>query len=875
MNCDVVLDGFRDEYDFAVVRVGEAQGEPRAVAFIRNNPIPVVVVREGVRKILEENAVELPPADEGAGEERLWLIATPVFDDVAEVTLIDAAEREQGVWMGAKRTGIGDEPSSVFAQEDLFQGLHDAVAREVGERACRAWDSGVYPAGENAVIRYRVVFPARDREEAARLKAERLLICRLDHLGKRQASGVEVLEDAMVEGANGVVSRELTVSVTVPRDEATGCLWAWSRTLEDGAFRGLASWMLEPRLAWFAMVSASPQEDLGYDAWAREQGFAEAISDEREVEALEGMATKAQTEAADELEEGEDLPAAVLDDGATTPERADAQAAFAADDAELDLPHLTVLIAEDPEDERGHAPTRITDIPAPSPLDALRPRHSNAELIRTIASLREQSFQDFDVVWVPTGRPLGEAGVQGGSWRVVVGSGDVLEPSALERIACAAATEGTWLVYGDEDVCELVDGELRLCAARLKPRFSIDELYWGNGVGLPLAVSPALEAPFAKSAYDLALAAVEQGGVEGVAQLEGVLLHATRTRPFAIGASAESLQRHLRARGIAADVAYMETNVDDDPTRVPGGFLRVRYPRPEPCPLVSIVIPNKNHADYLRPCVESILERTLWPRFEVVVVENGSTDANILALYSELQERDRRVRVVSWVGKEFNYSSVVNRGVAKAKGSLICLLNNDTTVLDGEWLDELVGPLCREEVGVTGALLTFADGLVQHAGMVAVPSGGFGHLQQNLWPGKVADAPSEGADGYLMSLKRPVAYPMVTGACQAMSRALFDELGGYDEALAVGFNDGDFCLRAAASGKETLFVPYARLWHKEFGTRHRESDRARETLRGAREMTLMHERYPVIFERDPFLNAGLDPDSRYFRLDRPYEELEL
>ncbi len=878
MICDLVLDGFRDEYDFAVVRVRGVDRVPRVNAFLWGNPIPVVVVSEGVREILEANAVALPdgPRGKGGEGERFLLIATPVFDAVAEITIIDddgAAEDEQIYWMGGKRTGLGDEPSSVLAQPDLFQALHDAVAREVGERDCRAWDSGVYPAGPSVVIRYRVVLAARGAEEAARLEAEKLLVCRLNHVGERQRAGVEVLEDAMVERPGGERARELTVSVTIPRTEATGCLWVWSRVLGTGAFRPLASWMLAPRLAWFASVAASPEVDPGYDAWAREQGVAEALADEREVEALEGAPDASDAEAAEELAEGEDLSAAGLAE--ETPDGAEEAAQIAAEDAELGLPHLTVLIAEDPADERGHAPTKLADLPKPSPLEALRPHHANEALIRTISSLKEQSFQDFDVVWVPAGRSLGEAGAQNGTWRVVVGSGDVLEPSALERIACAAATEGTWLVYGDEDVYALEEGLSVLGAARLKPRFSVDELYWGNGVGLPVAVSPALDAPYAKSAYDLALAAVEQGGAEGVAQLEGVLLHAVRQRPFAIGASVASLQRHLDARGIAADVAYVETNVDDDPLRVPGGFLRVRYLRPDPCPLVSIIIPNKDHADYLRPCVESILEKTVWPAFEIVVVENGSTDEDILALYAELQERDPRVHVVSWMGREFNYSAVVNRGVAKARGSVICLLNNDTVVLDGEWLDELVGPLAREEVGITGALLTFADGLVQHAGMVAASSGGFGHMQQNLWPGEVGSSAAEGADGYLMSLKRPVAYPMVTGACQAMGRALFEELGGYDEELAVGFNDGDFCLRAAALGKSTLFVPYARLRHKEFGTRHRESDTAREAERGAREMAIMHERYPAIFERDPFLNAGLDPDSRYFRLNRPYEEWDL
>ncbi len=866
MICERVLEGFLDEYDFAVVRVRDVTCEPRVEACVWGNPIPVVVVREGVAALLAEHDVVV--SSEG---ELLWLIATPAFAVVADVVLIDEDENEWWTQMGERRVGRLDTPP---LDADLLLAFHDVTARTLGEDESRVWDSGVYPAGDSIVVRYRVVLAAGSASEAARLERERLTIAMLDPYGRRGHREVAILEDSMVEIEGDRLARELTVAAIVPADAGTGCLWVWSRVLGRGVFRGMADWMLRPRLSWFAMVSASPETDPGYDAWARERGFAEALSQEREIEALVGTAEEGDAEAARELADGSDLEGALVsaEADAADPELA----AGAAEDAELALPHLTVVIAEDPEAELGHGPTRLADIEAaPGPLSFLKPAPVNTALIRTISSLSEQSFQDFDVVWAPAERPLGAAGLENGTWRVIVGCGDVLEPGALERIACAAATGGTRLVYGDEDVCSLESGSPVLCGARLKPRFSVEELYWGNGLGLPLAISPEVAASDARSAYELALAALEQGGVEGVTQLEGVLSHAPRRRPFAQAASVDALARHLERRGIAADVAYVETNIDDDPEREPGGFLRVRYDRPEPCPLVSIIIPNRNHADYLRPCVESILEETVWPAFEVVIVENGSTDADILALYAELQEADPRVRVVSWTGREFNYSAVVNRGASKARGTYLCLLNNDTKVLDGEWLDELVGPLLREEVGVTGALLTFSDGLVQHAGMVAVPSGGFGHMQQNLWPGAVGSSPAEGDDGYLMTLKRPVAYPMVTGACQVMSKALFDELGGYDETLAVGFNDGDFCLRARALGKETLFVPYARLWHREFGTRQRESDSAAERERSARELAIMGKRYPGLFERDPFLNGALDPDNRYFRLDRPYEEMEL
>jgi GT2 family glycosyltransferase len=200
----------------------------------------------------------------------------------------------------------------------------------------------------------------------------------------------------------------------------------------------------------------------------------------------------------------------------------------------------------------------------------------------------------------------------------------------------------------------------------------------------------------------------------------------------------------------------------------------------------------------------------------------------------------------------------VNHGVSCSSGSLLVLLNNDTEVIEPAWIEEMAGCLMRPEVGVVGAKLLFGDGLIQHVGMVANPSGDNCHVCQNL----TRDA--HGA-GYAALL--PGDCSMVTGACQMVRRSLFDELGGYDERLAVGFNDADFCLRAGEAGHVVTVAAYALLHHREFSTRGREitDPRLRQRFLEEKAYTLL--RHPRFYaEGDPGLNPNVNGYSPYFEL---------
>lgn len=458
-----------------------------------------------------------------------------------------------------------------------------------------------------------------------------------------------------------------------------------------------------------------------------------------------------------------------------------------------------------------------------------------------------------------------------GTYVGLVGCGDVLEPDALWHVCAAIANDPKAdVLYTDED--QLTGSVVHDPLFKTFPNYG--KLYCHNYVGNLLVVSrwalermgrPSEEVA-AAFGYDLTLRAFEVArkkvhvpGVRYHRREEGSELAVVGTAD-AQGISARlavheagrrALASHLARRGIAAQV------LDG---ALPGTY-HVLYELADPRPLVSIVIPTCDHADLLRACVTSILAKSTYDPFEVVLVENNSVEDRTFALYDELCEADERVRVVTWrpVGREgFNYSALVNFGVSQATGELLVLLNNDTEVIEPAWLEELAGQLMRPEVGVVGAKLLFKDGLIQHVGMAANPDAFLCHVCQNL----TRDALGPG-----FAASMPGDYSMVTGACQMLRRSLFEQLGGYDEELAVGYNDADFCLRAIEAGWAVTVAAHAVLYHREFSSRGRESSDVRLKSRHMAERALFMRRHAAFLSQgDPALNPCLDPFGAYFNL---------
>lgn len=438
---------------------------------------------------------------------------------------------------------------------------------------------------------------------------------------------------------------------------------------------------------------------------------------------------------------------------------------------------------------------------------------------------------------------------------------DMLAPDALYEYAITVEQHpDTDLIYCDED---RFYKNHKHATPFFKPDYSPELLQAYNYITHFLCVSKAcvdkiglMDSAFnGAQDYDYTLRATECA--RRVSHVPRVLYHwrihegSTSANPesksYAKNAGLQAVKAHCERMGFKASVEC---------TDMPFAYRVVHDPRDWGC--VDIVIPTKDHSNLLCACVESILELSTYQNYRIIIVENGSVETETFACYERLQTADDRVRIVEWAG-EFNYSKIVNFGADQGDGSYILFLNNDTQVISPDFLDSMLG--CFEDggVGVVGAKLLYADGTVQHAGVGIGLLGSAAHLFTSL--------PAT-AGGYFERARSPQNLSAVTGACQLVSRAVYDEVGGYTEEFAIGYNDIDFCLKTRSAGYRTVYMPYALLSHFEFSSRGRDVKGARKR-RANQEAGLLHARWEYLFERgDPYLNPNLSKDSCYFALAR-------
>ncbi|MGH7859247.1 MAG: glycosyltransferase family 2 protein, partial [Candidatus Binatia bacterium] len=414
----------------------------------------------------------------------------------------------------------------------------------------------------------------------------------------------------------------------------------------------------------------------------------------------------------------------------------------------------------------------------------------------------------------------------------VVEAGDELSPEALAEAAAALLDDPEIdVLYTDED---RLDAAGRRHAPFFKPDWSPDYVLSENYVGRPLFLRRSLveevggfraECEGAHE-YDLLLRASERA--RKVAHLPKVLYHARSApspseEPFA-GAV---LRDALRRRGEDADV---------EEGLLPGTF-RVRR-RLAARPLVSMIVPFRDQAGLLRRCVESIHRTAGYEPWEAILVDNRSWQPETRALLARL-EGDPNCRIVAY-DREFNWAALNNWAARRCEGELLLFLNNDVEGLSHGWLEAMVEHAVRAEVAAVGARLFYPHGLVQHAGVIV----GVGLVAGHAFRFCPADRP-----GYRGMAKVVRNWSAVTGACMLVRRSVFEELGGFDEQLAVAYNDVDFCLRARARGYLVVYTPYAELVHHESMTRGVASDRP--------EQLEMAKRWPDLFSRDPYYNPNL------------------
>lgn len=446
------------------------------------------------------------------------------------------------------------------------------------------------------------------------------------------------------------------------------------------------------------------------------------------------------------------------------------------------------------------------------------------------------------------------ASAQGEQWVLLLRAGDELPAHALFWFAHGAARHpDATVLYADED--DLDAGQQR-CNPRFKPDWSWSHArstrFFGAAVVLraqALARAGGLGPDDARyGCYDAVLRvldAVREEGDPPVPHIPAVLLHRAAADAQGVDDWAmAAVGAHLARRGMAATV---------EP--VGAGCWRVRHPLPAQPPLVSIIVPTRDALALTRLCIDSVRRHTRYPRYEILLVDNQSTDAEALA-WMRSQDEAGAVRLLRY-DAPFNYAAINNMAVQQAAGELVCLLNNDTEVMQPGWLEEMVSHALQAGVDVVGAKLLYPNGLVQHAGDLV----GVGGLANHAHAFLRSDAP-----GYCDRAVVAQEYSAVTAACLLTWRSRYLALGGLDAAhLPVAFNDVDYCLRVREAGGRVAWTPHAVLVHHESVSRGR--DLSRQQLRRAkREAAWMRRRWRHVLGRDPFYNPNLSHERPDFSL---------
>ena len=427
---------------------------------------------------------------------------------------------------------------------------------------------------------------------------------------------------------------------------------------------------------------------------------------------------------------------------------------------------------------------------------------------------------------------------------------DLLTEDALYEVAKAIGSQGKPdLIYTDEDK---VTADLKeYFQPHFKPDFNLDLLRSNNYICHFLVVKKTLldQAGGQNSEYDGAqdydfiFRCAEKAGM--IVHIPKVLYHwrihqaSTADNPlgkdYALEAGKNAIEAHLKRCGQPAQVMMMKDR----------GFYRVKY-QVQGEPLVSIIIPNKDESETLKRCLDSIKNFTTYKNYEIIIVENNSTDEKTFEYYRSIDGKDG-IRVIRWK-QGFNYSAINNFGAAAAKGQYLLLLNNDITVITPDWIEELLGHCQRKEVGIVGARLYFPDDTIQHAGIVI----GIGGSAGSLFVGMKRER-----TGYMHKAILQQDLSAVTAACMMVKREAFDKINGLDENMSVAFNDVDFCLRVREAGYLVVYNPHVEMYHFESKTRGYE-DTEEKKQRFDREREYLCTRWEkLLTDGDPYYNKNL------------------
>lgn len=426
---------------------------------------------------------------------------------------------------------------------------------------------------------------------------------------------------------------------------------------------------------------------------------------------------------------------------------------------------------------------------------------------------------------------------------------DVLAENALyEVVKELNKVVDTDVIYTDEDKVSTAMDEY--FSPNFKPDFNLDMLRSNNYFcHFFVAKKELIEAVGGfrgeyngAQDYDLFLRCIEKA--ERIGHIPMILYHwrvhqeSTADNPlskmYAYEAGKKAIEQHLKRCGVMAKVSKTENL----------GFYRVKYQQ-EGNPVVSILIPNKDQKETLDQCLKSIEEHTDYENYEIIIIENNSTEKETFEYYKQI--RNPKIRVIEWKD-EFNYSAINNYGVRNAKGEYLLFLNNDIEVIHSDWLREMLSNCQREEVGAVGAKLYYPDNTVQHAGVIV----GIGGVAGSVFVGL-----KRGYTGYMHRASIQQNLSAVTAACMMVKKSVFEEVGGFEEKLKVAFNDIDFCLKIREKGYLIVYDPYVELYHYESKTRGAE-DTTEKIRRFQSEIEYMRSHWNSILKNgDPAYNPNL------------------
>lgn len=439
---------------------------------------------------------------------------------------------------------------------------------------------------------------------------------------------------------------------------------------------------------------------------------------------------------------------------------------------------------------------------------------------------------------------------------------DLLSPAALYWVADAInSNPDLGMIYTDEDK---IDARGTRQSPYFKSDWNLDLFYAHNmfshfGVYRKTVLDHigGFRVGFEGSQdYDLALRAMEVIGQDGIFHIPKVLYHwrihqestagGASAKPYAMIAGERAINDHFKRMGVSGSVEFT------------GYGYRPKYEIPSPEPLVSVIIPTRNGLALLKKCIDSILLKTLYKYYEIIVVDNNSDEPEILE-YLAGMEKAGIIRVIQ-DSREFNYSALNNLAAQSAQGKVLALLNNDIEVISPEWMGEMVSHAMRPDIGAVGAKLLYPNNTIQHAGVLLGVGGIANHAHRHF--------PSE-HPGYFSRASLVNCFSAVTAACLFVRKDLYEEAGGLDEHnLSVSFNDIDFCLRLIELGYRNVYTPYALLYHHESATRGYE-DNPQKIRRFEKEISYMSQHWSKFIQHDPMYNPNLSKVREDFSLFRP------